>query len=147
MWTHVTAAFLQVSWLEPKFSFPVTPRLALFGQLHEIPGAKKQNRGTNFKWCVPTSWVHLLSRMEYVWVYRIDLNCRGGWHSFNRKPKATWVQPTPWPQGISQSKCSAVQGGILSGHNFPNFDFWDTKIFSESIPLGYACGLASGRGF
>ena len=34
MWTHVTAAFLQVSWLEPKFSFPVTPSLALFGQLH-----------------------------------------------------------------------------------------------------------------
>ena len=39
VWTHVTAVFLQVSWFEPKFLFPVTASSAVFGQLHEIPGA------------------------------------------------------------------------------------------------------------
>ena len=44
-----------------------------------------------------------------------------------------FFKPTRCPQDISKAQCSLSSGRILSGHNFQNFHFWDTKISQRAF--------------
>ena len=133
MWTHVTSAFLQVSWLEPKFSFPVTVSSASFSQLHAIPGTKKQNRGTIFKWCgVPISWAYLFSRT------RVCLSSSKYISIANMADTASieqyrqqFFQPTRCPQDISKPQFSSNPRRVWVATNF---------LSRGNTPLYYAAG-------
>ena len=78
-----------------------------------------------------------LLELEYVWFY----------------PSKSWTKGTfstnSMSQDISKAQCFWSSGRILSGHDFWNFDFWDTKnflrIFSPLRSVGFCVRLGLGQ--
>ena len=81
----------------------------MFGQLHEMPGAKKRNRLIILKsWVVSQSWVDLFARVGVCLILSEQI--------------------------LNQRQLFNLSSGrILGGHNFQIFDFWGRTNFLRIV--------------
>ena len=74
-------------------SLLVQPCSASYMKYQDIPGAKKQHQGHYFKilWCPNHGRIYLLQNwgmltFEFI---QVHLDCKHGWHGFDKTPRAT----------------------------------------------------------
>ena len=70
------------------------------------------------------------SMFEFI---QVHVDCKHGWHGFDRTPKATvFLNQLDVPRTSQTYNVSLSPGMILSGHNFPKLSTFEVpKIFSE----------------
>ena len=81
---------------------------------------------------------------------QVHVDCKHGWHGFDRTPKKTvFLNQLDVPRTSQNHNVSLSPERILSGHSFQNFDFWAAQYFSQIFsPLrsvGF-CPAASASG-
>ena len=108
-------------------SFPVTASSAMFSQLHEMPGAKKQNR-------------RIIFFLNYVIASMADMELIEHQRQQNFQPTQKHLKSTMFLKFRENFK--RPQFAKLRLLRCPHF----LRVFLPFVLLGSACGLASGRG-
>ena len=81
------------------------------------------------------------SMFEFI---QVHVDCKHGWHGFDRTPKATvFLNQLDVPRTSQTYNVSLSPGMILSGHNFPKLSTFEVpKIFSEFFSPSFRWGSA-----